>query len=183
MIHNRIESRLSLGVIRARTTCSVSLSCREGPHRICSGIDTVVAAILLGFKLQMPNDERSTANPDFIAVRNGEVNNIYSYFVRHLVQRLTMQILNRIEVMMVDTQKGSEKWIGKWPIKEAVQQCLTRMEAYDNQLRQIFKEAGTPVKRTVSTTCSIGSWRRNCCARGWPIDTWRPYLMDQASHC
>jgi len=57
----------------------------------------------------MPNDERSTANPDFIAVRNGEVNNIYSYFVRHLVQRLTMQILNRIEVMMVDTQKGSEK--------------------------------------------------------------------------
>lgn len=107
---------------------------------------------------------------------------IYSYFVRHLVQRLTMQILNRIEVMMVDAQKGSEKRIGKWPIKEAIQQFLTRMEAYDNQLRQIFKEAGTPVKCTVSATCSIGSWRRNCCARGWPIGTWRPYLMDQASH-
>jgi hypothetical protein len=88
----------------------------------------------------MPNDERSTANPDFIAVRNGEVNNVQLkfmhylilqntftpiYFVRHLVQRLTMQILNRIEVMMVDTQKGSEKLIGKWPIGEAVQQCLT----------------------------------------------------------
>jgi hypothetical protein len=77
-----------------------------------------------------------------------------------------MQILNRIEVMMVDTQKGSEKRIGKWPTKEAVQQYLTRIEAYDNHLRQIFKEAGTPVRRTVPAACSMGSWRRNCCARG-----------------
>jgi hypothetical protein len=83
----------------------------------------------------------------------------------------------------VDTQKCSETRIGKRHIKGAVQQYLTRIEAYDNQLPQIFKEAGIPVRCTCQLrVLSLVGGETAALEADSTIDTWRPYLMGQASH-